>query len=104
MKYLNTLKEVPEELLVIGGGYIGLEMGTVYANLGSKVSVVELAEGLLMGADRDLARPLERRLKKLFEDRIYLNTKVGSLGLRGVLVNNAGYLIKKDASVSIGNP
>ncbi len=78
-----ALREVPDELLVIGGGYIGLEMGTVYANLGSKVSVVELLDGLLAGADRDLVRPLEKRLKKLFEDRIYLNTKVGSLGKRG---------------------
>ena len=78
-----ALKNIPGEMLVIGGGYIGLEMGTVYANLGSKVSVVELGDGLLMGADRDLARPLERRLKKLFEDRIFLKTKVGSLGLRG---------------------
>ncbi|MGI9515739.1 MAG: dihydrolipoyl dehydrogenase [Pirellulaceae bacterium] len=77
-----ALKEVPEEMLVIGGGYIGLEMGTVYANLGSKVSVVELMDGLLMGADRDLVRPLEKRLRALFEDRILLNTKVGSLGLR----------------------
>ncbi len=77
-----ALKEIPEEMLVIGGGYIGLEMGTVYANLGSKVSVVELMDGLLMGADRDLVRPLEKRLKKLFEERIYLNTKVGSVGMR----------------------
>ena len=78
-----ALKDIPETLLVIGGGYIGLEMGTVYAHLGSKVSVVELAEGLLMGADRDLVRPLERKLKKLFGDRIWLNTKVGSVGQRG---------------------
>lgn len=77
------LIDIPESLLVIGGGYIGLEMGTVYAHLGSKVSVVELADGLLMGADRDLVKPLEKRLKKLFEDRIYLNTKVGSVGQRG---------------------
>ena len=77
------LADIPESLLVIGGGYIGLEMGTVYAHLGSKVSVVELADGLLMGADRDLVRPLEKRLKSLFEERIYLNTKVGSVGLRG---------------------
>jgi dihydrolipoamide dehydrogenase len=77
------LKDVPESLLVIGGGYIGLEMGTVYANLGSKVSVVELMPGLLSGADRDLVEPLHKRLKKLFEDRIFLNTKVGSVGLRG---------------------
>ena len=77
------LTNIPEELLVIGGGYIGLEMGTVYAGLGSNVSVVELTDGLLMGADRDLVRPLHKRLKNLFEDRIYLNTKVGSLGMQG---------------------
>ena len=77
------LKDVPESLLVIGGGYIGLEMGTVYANLGSKVSVVELLDGLLMGADRDLVKPLHKHLDQLFEKRIYLNTKVGSVGLRG---------------------
>jgi dihydrolipoamide dehydrogenase len=57
-------------------------MGTVYANLGTQVSVVELQDGLLMGADRDLVRPLARKLKTLFDDRIYLNTKVGSLSLR----------------------
>jgi dihydrolipoamide dehydrogenase len=73
------LADIPDSILVIGGGYIGLEMGTVYAQLGSKVSVVELMEGLLPGADRDLVKPLERRLKKLFEDRIFLNTKVGSI-------------------------
>ncbi|MFN3191622.1 MAG: dihydrolipoyl dehydrogenase [Aureliella sp.] len=73
------LKDVPEKLLVVGGGYIGLEMGSVYANLGSKVSVVELMDGLLMGADRDLVKPLHRRLDGLFEKRIYLNTKVGSM-------------------------
>ena len=61
------LNEIPEEMLVIGGGYIGLEMGTVYANLGTKVSVVELMDGLLMGADRDLVRPLHKRLNTLFE-------------------------------------
>ncbi|HMO13905.1 MAG TPA: dihydrolipoyl dehydrogenase [Pirellulaceae bacterium] len=77
------LKQIPETMLVIGGGYIGLEMGTVYAQLGSKVSVVELMEGLLMGADRDLVKPLAKRLKTLFEDRIYLNTKVGSIGMKG---------------------
>ena len=77
------LEDIPESMLVIGGGYIGLEMGSVYAGLGTKVSVVELMDGLLMGADRDLVRPLERRLKKLFEDRIYLNSKVGSVALKG---------------------
>ncbi|MDP6059426.1 MAG: dihydrolipoyl dehydrogenase [Pirellulaceae bacterium] len=73
------LADLPDTMLVIGGGYIGLEMGTVYAQLGSKVSVVELTDGLLPGADRDLVKPLERRLKGLFEDRIFLNTKVGSI-------------------------
>jgi dihydrolipoamide dehydrogenase len=77
------LTDIPHSMLVIGGGYIGLEMGTVYANLGTKVSVVELQSGLLMGADRDLVRPLEKRLKKLFEDRIFLSTKVGGVSLRG---------------------
>jgi len=77
------LADVPASLLVIGGGYIGLEMGTVYARLGSQVSVVELTDGLLPGADRDLVKPLERRLKDLFENRIFLNTKVGSLAERG---------------------
>jgi len=76
------LADVPETLLIIGGGYIGLEMGTVYANLGSQVSVVELTDGLLMGADRDLVKPLQKNLERLFAGRIFLNTKVGSLGLR----------------------
>lgn len=76
------LADVPEKLLVIGGGYIGLEMGTVYAHLGSQVSVVEFLDGLLMTADRDLVKPLEKQLQKLFGGRIYLKTKVGSIGLR----------------------
>lgn len=77
------LKDVPETLLVIGGGYIGLEMGSVYAHLGSKVSVVELTDGLLPGADRDLVKPLQKRLNHLMEERIFLNTRVGALGDRG---------------------
>ena len=75
------LEDVPKPLLVIGGGYIGLEMGTVYAELGTTVSVVELTEGLLPGADRDLVKPLHKRLDTLFE-KIYLDTKV--LGLEDV--------------------
>jgi dihydrolipoamide dehydrogenase len=78
-----NLADIPETMLVIGGGYIGLEMGSVYAGLGTKVSVVELQKGLLMGADRDLVRPLAKKLKGLFEDRIFLNTKVGSVSLAG---------------------
>ena len=77
------LDDIPETMLVIGGGYIGLEMGTVYANLGTQVSVVELLDGLLMGADRDLVRPLARKLDALFDKRIFLNTKVGSVATNG---------------------
>lgn len=72
------LAEIPGSLLVVGGGYIGLEMGTVYSALGSKVTVVELTAGLLPGADRDLVRPLQKRLEKQFT-AIHLNTKVESL-------------------------
>ena len=72
------LTDVPGKLLVIGGGYIGLEMGTVYAALGSKVTVVEFTDGLLPGADRDLVKPLQQRITKAF-DAIHLETKVESL-------------------------
>lgn len=72
------LADIPGSLLVVGGGYIGLEMGTVYAALGSKVTVVELTSGLLPGADRDLVRPLQKRLEKQFA-ALYLNTKVEAL-------------------------
>ncbi len=74
------LPDVPKSLLVIGGGYIGLELGTVYAALGSKVSVVEMTPGLLPGADRDLVAVLEKRLKGLFA-AIMLNTKVVKVAL-----------------------
>jgi dihydrolipoamide dehydrogenase len=77
-----NLPDVPESLLVIGGGYIGLELGTVYAELGSKVSVVELTPTLLPLADRDLVKPLQDRLNKIFAG-IYLETKVTSLSDRG---------------------
>jgi len=83
------LAEIPRRLLVIGGGYIGLEMGAVYAGLGSEVSVVELTDGLLPGADRDLVRPLHKHLNRLFGERIFLKTKVGSLGIRGEQVEVA---------------
>src|SRR6202451_4506883 len=72
------LSEVPGTLLVIGGGYIGLELGTVYAALGSKVSVVEMLPGLLPGADRDLVLPLHKRVEKIF-DAILLNTTVAGV-------------------------
>jgi dihydrolipoamide dehydrogenase len=72
------LSEVPGTLLVVGGGYIGLELGTVYAALGSKVSVVEMLPGLLPGADRDLVLPLHKRMEKVF-DSILLNTTVAAV-------------------------
>ena len=72
------LPEIPKTMLVIGGGYIGLELGSVYAALGTKVSVVEMTPGLLPGADRDLVRVLAQRAEKVFE-KIYLSTKVTSM-------------------------
>lgn len=72
------LPDVPASLLVIGGGYIGLELGTVYAALGSRVTVVEMLPGLLPGADRDLAGVLARELAGRFA-KVYVNTKVESL-------------------------
>jgi dihydrolipoamide dehydrogenase len=72
------LPEVPERLLVVGGGYIGLEMGCVYAALGSRVTVVEMLQHLLNGADRDLVNPLRKRLEKQFQ-AIHVNTKVTGL-------------------------
>ena len=72
------LAEIPEKLLVIGGGYIGLELGQVYAALGSRVTLVEMTDGLLPGVDRALVQPLARRCEKLFA-RIRLGTKVTAL-------------------------
>ncbi|QDT01692.1 Dihydrolipoyl dehydrogenase [Rubripirellula lacrimiformis] len=74
-----ALADIPETMLVVGGGYIGLEMGSVYAHLGSKVTVVEMSDRLLPGADRDLVKPLSKRIHAMCEDRVYLDTKVGSL-------------------------
>ncbi|HEX6323420.1 MAG TPA: dihydrolipoyl dehydrogenase [Vicinamibacterales bacterium] len=69
------LPDIPKRLLVVGGGYIGLELGSVYAALGSKVSVVEMTDGLLQGADRDLVKFLHQRLEKKFEALMF-ETKV----------------------------
>lgn len=77
-----ALGEIPERLLVVGGGIIGLEMATVYQALGSKITVVELLEHLMVGVDRDLVRPLERRLRKAFEG-IHTTTKVTSIEAKG---------------------
>src|SRR6201987_5241123 len=72
------LPDTPGSLLVVGGGYIGLELGSVYAALGTRVTVVEMLPGLLPGADRDLVAPLHKRLAKMF-DTILLNTTVASI-------------------------
>jgi len=73
-----ALADIPKRMLVIGGGIIGLEMGTVYDALGSKVSVVEFMDGLIPGCDRDLIRPLQKRMEKRFE-KIMLSTKVAKM-------------------------
>jgi dihydrolipoamide dehydrogenase len=88
------LPDVPKSLLVIGGGYIGLELGSVYATLGSRVTVVEMTDGLLPGADRDLVAVLEKRLRALFAD-IMLNTRVEKVaedaeGIRVTFGGSAG--------------
>jgi dihydrolipoyl dehydrogenase len=69
------LESVPKSLLVVGGGYIGLELGSVYAALGSRVTIVEMTPGLLPGADRDLVAVLAKRIEKISE-AVLLNTKV----------------------------
>ena len=73
------LTDVPSSLLVIGGGYIGLELGSVYARLGSNVHVVEMAEQLLVDADKDLVKPLYQKLNQLFSGGIELNTQITSI-------------------------
>src|SRR5713226_9059855 len=90
------LSDVPATLLVIGGGYIGLELGTVYAALGSKVSVVEMTAGLLPGADRDLVLPLHKRLEKGFA-AILLNTTVTAVkeDTNGIRVSFDGKDVKE---------
>jgi dihydrolipoamide dehydrogenase len=76
-----ALEEVPKRLLVIGGGIIGLEMATVYQALGSRVTVVELLDHLMPGCDRDLVRPLAKRIGKLYQ-AIYLGTRVTAIDAR----------------------
>ncbi|MBA4740032.1 MAG: dihydrolipoyl dehydrogenase [Burkholderiales bacterium] len=73
-----TLRNIPKSMLVIGGGIIGLEMATVYRALGTKITVVEMADSLIPGADKDIVRPLHKRLQKQCEG-IHLKTKVKSL-------------------------
>ena len=103
------LKEIPKSLLVVGGGYIGLELGSVYAQLGSRVSVVEMLPGLMPGADRDLVSIFTRRSGKLFQN-IHLSSKLLSIkeGENGLIVEietKSGDVIEETYSkilVSIG--
>lgn len=104
-----NLEDVPEKLLIVGAGYIGLELGSVYYELGSKVSVVEMAHALLPGADRDLATILEKRMQSRFSS-IKLSTKVTKLediktGIRVTFEDKQGQTSTEDFSkvlVSIG--
>lgn len=73
-----ALADIPKRMLVIGGGIIGLEMGTVYDALGTQVTVVEFMDGLITGCDRDLVRPLQKRMEKRFES-IMLSTRVSKI-------------------------
>jgi dihydrolipoamide dehydrogenase len=102
------LPDIPGSLLVVGGGYIGLELGSVYAALGTKVTVVEMTGGLLPGADRDLVNILARRIESICE-AVLLNTKVVSMKEQknGMAVTFEGDLEKKEQTfdrvlVSIG--
>ncbi len=95
-----ALADVPKRMLVIGGGIIGLEMGTVYDALGTKVSVVEFTDGLIQGCDRDLVRPLQKRMEKRFES-IMLSTKVVKMEAQkdGIHVDFEGEAAPKETQI-----
>jgi dihydrolipoamide dehydrogenase len=76
------LEDIPERLLVVGGGYIGMEMGTVYAGLGSKVVMVEAMDGILMGADPDLVKPVAAKVNSTFEE-VRVKAKVTKMATQG---------------------
>jgi dihydrolipoamide dehydrogenase len=94
------IPDVPKNMLVVGGGYIGLELGTVYAALGTKISVVEMTSGLMPGVDRDLVLVLSKRLEKIF-DSIMLDTRV--VGMKeeksGIRVKLDGAKVKSSEEV-----
>ncbi len=73
-----SLKDIPKNMLIIGGGIIGLEMAEIYSSLGSEITIVELGEGLIPGADRDLIKVLENRIKKRYK-AIYTKTKCAKI-------------------------
>jgi len=92
-----ALEDVPATMLVVGGGYIGLELGSVYAALGAKVSVVEMLPGILPGADRDLVAVLEKRIEKTFA-AVMVDTVVSGMSVQknGVSVSFEGENAPKD--------
>lgn len=77
-----NIEEVPKKMMVIGGGYIGMELGLVYAGLGSEIVMVEAMKDILLGADRDLVRPVKKHAEKLFKE-LRLETKVKKLATKG---------------------
>jgi len=95
-----ALADIPKRMLVIGGGIIGLEMGTVYDALGTKVSIVEFTDGLIQGCDRDLVRPLHKRMEKRFEN-IMLSTKVAMIDAKkdGIHVSFEGESAPKEVQI-----
>jgi dihydrolipoyl dehydrogenase len=92
------LPDVPKSLLVVGGGYIGLELGSVYAALGSAVTIVEMAGGLLPGADRDLVDVLAKRVNRVMKS-VLLNTRVIKMAAesKGIRVTLEGPSLRDDA-------
>lgn len=88
------MAELPARLLVVGGGYIGLELGTIYAALGSQVTLVELTDGLLPGVDRDLVEPLARRIRQSFA-AVHLQTKVA-----GIEETSAGLAVRLEGDAA----
>ena len=93
-----ALADVPAELLVVGGGYIGMELGTVYAALGSRVTVVEALPAILAGADADLTRPVVKRAERVFK-QVRVSTKVVSMATAGkqikVVTETAGQRVEE---------
>ena len=91
------LNDIPRSMLIVGGGYIGLEMGTVYSALGTKVTVAEMTSGLLPGVDRDLVAVLKKQIQERF-DEVLLNTKVSDMRVQknGVMVTFEGEEVKKN--------
>ncbi|MEM0158189.1 MAG: dihydrolipoyl dehydrogenase [Thermoplasmataceae archaeon] len=98
------LKKIPKTMVIIGGGYIGIELGTAFAKLGTKVTIVEMTDGILPGVDRELVKPVERKLRELNVD-IMVSTKVTSVersdGFR-VSLSNGSSLSSEEVLLTVG--